>query len=41
MFKFKEMLLTLCLILSGALCYSYGNAITLRTESSKEANCND
>ena len=28
MFKFKEMLLTLCLILSGTLCYTYGNAIS-------------
>ena len=26
MFKFKEMILLLCLILSGALCYAHGEA---------------
>ena len=28
MYKFKEIILMLCFILSGALCYAYGNAIS-------------
>ena len=33
MYKLKEMILMLCLILSGALCYAHGEA---RTESERE-----
>ena len=36
MYKLKEMILMLCLILSGALCYAHGEAKMARMENKNE-----